>query len=534
MEFFYDQQRKILVYPRSDIIQQRIPEARLINGQHVAVPFTLQNAQTLRWLQFPIVPIVTDENYDWPCPPGITPYESQKISANFMVVHPRCFNLSDMGTGKTNAALWAADFIMRQHPPGCFRALIVAPRSILETKWADTIFKTFLGRRTFAILRGTPEQRLKALAQPADFYVINFDGVGIGAHTRKKFELDGFSKALAARKDIRMAIVDEASAYKDAQTKRHRIARMVFGQKEYLWLMTGTPTASAPTDAYGLAKLVNNAWGKSFTTFRLETMYNVTMGGRASFKWMPQRDGYDKARKLLQPAIRYDIASVWDAPPLTTQQREVPLTAEQTRMMADLKRDLQVVTSSGQEVTAVHEAAARTKFLQISLGAIYDQGHKGHAVDAKPRIEELRAVIREAPAKLLIFAPLTSVVNLLYKELKEHTREIVNGPTSDKERARIFSAFQHGPDPRLLIVDPGCVSHGLDLWAARTVVWYGTTEKTELYLQANKRAHRPGQTGPVSVIQLVSNKLEREIFRRLENNESMQGALLDLVRKGEL
>ena len=53
-------------------------------------------------------------------------------------------------------------------------------------------------------------------------------------------------------------------------------------------------------------------------------------------------------------------------------------------------------------------------------------------------------------------------------------------------------------------------------------------------MQANKRAHRPGQKYPVTVVQIVSNNLEREIFRRLESNESMQGALLDAVRRGEL
>ena len=78
------------------------------------------------------------------------------------------------------------------------------------------------------------------------------------------------------------------------------------------------------------------------------------------------------------------------------------------------------------------------------------------------------------------------------------------------------------------------MAHGLDLWRAQTVVWYGCTEKTELYLQANKRAHRPGQKYPVSVVQLAATPLEREIYRRLENNTSLQGALLDMVRRGEL
>jgi SNF2 family DNA or RNA helicase len=86
----------------------------------------------------------------------------------------------------------------------------------------------------------------------------------------------------------------------------------------------------------------------------------------------------------------------------------------------------------------------------------------------------------------------------------------------------------------VLIADPGTTAHGLDLWQAQTVVFYGPTDKTELYLQAIKRAHRPGQRYPVTVVQLVSNKLEREIFTRLERNESMQGLLLDMVKEDRL
>jgi SNF2 family DNA or RNA helicase len=275
--------------------------------------------------------------------------------------------------------------------------------------------------------------------------------------------------------------------------------------------------------------MVNNAFGKSFNSFREETMIKVT-----NFKWKPRSGGYDLARRLLTPSIRFDIKDVWNGPELTTQQRQVELTAEQKKLFADLKRDLQVVVKSGHPITALNEAAARTKFIQISLGGIYDSGHVSHAIDAKPRIDEIKAVLEQAPAKTIVFVPLTNIVNLLYKELKKRwSCEIVNGHTSQKDRTRIFQAFQEGADPRVLIADPGSMAHGLDLYAAQTVIWYGTTDKTELYLQGNKRAHRPGQLYPVTVVQLVSNKLEVEIFRRLETNTSLQGALLDLVRKGE-
>ena len=530
-DFWYDQTRNLLIYPStfSQNVQQAIPEARTVNGHYLAVPRTLRNCQVLRHFNYPVVPII--EEYDWPAPPGIKPYELQKIAANFMVTHPRCFNLSDMGTGKTNAVLWAADWLMRKYPKGTCRALLIAPLSILQRVWADAIFKNFLGNRTFEILHGTQEQRLAALERPADFYIINFDGVGTGAHTRKRLELDGFSKALGNRPDIRIAIVDEASAYKDSTTKRHRLARLVFGQKEYLWCLSGTPTPNSPTDAYGLAKLVNGAMGKSFTNFKLDTMYQAFPG---SFKWLPKKDGYEKARKLLQPSIRFDIKDVWDGPEMTTQQREVPLTDQQKKLMTDLKRDFVVQIESGKPISAANEAAARQKFIQISLGAIYDLSHKSHLLDAKPRMDELKAVIREAPGKIIIFSLLTNVVNLLYKELDDWSREVVNGDVSPRERNKIFSDFQSGTEPRLLIADPRTMRHGLNLWMAQTVVWYGPTDSTESYLQGNKRAHRPGQKYPVTIVQLVSNALEREIFRRVENNTTLQGALLDVVRKGEL
>ena len=523
--FYHDVKRNLLIYPlTAGAPLHALPEAKQVNGSFFAVPRTLQNAQILRFYNYPVSSVM--DSYDWPCGPGIKPYVTQKTASNFMVLHPRCFNLSDMGVGKSLAALWAADWLMQQHQN--FRALIVCPLSIMERVWGDAIFKNFLSRRTFEVLYGSAHKRQETLAKSkADFLIVNFDGVGIGAHTRKKFELDGFSKALEERTDIQLAIIDEASAYRDARTKRHRIARSVIGKRNYLWLLTGTPTPNAPTDAYGLAKLVNNAFGKSFTTFQNETMWRQTQ-----FKWLPRKDGYEQARKLLTPAIRFSIEDVWDGPELTTQQRQVELTPEQKKLLADFKRDLVIQVKSGEVITAAHEAALRTKFLQISAGAVYDHAHKAHAIDAGPRIEETKDIIREATRKIIIFSGLTSIVNMLYEKLHgEWSCEVINGAVGKKERNQILSNFQSQPDPHVLIVDPETGSLGLDLFAATTVLWYGPTDKTLLYEQGNARAHRPGQKFPVTVVQLVSNNLEREIFRRLENKLSLQGVLLDAVAR---
>jgi SNF2 family DNA or RNA helicase len=534
VNFWHDAQRQLLIYqPPStfhiDGVLKHIPEARQINGSYLAVPQTLRNSQVMRWLGYQVAPVITDANYSWPASPGVTPWEHQKLAANFAVLHPRSFNLSDLGSGKTLSLLWATDFLMKQFPPGQCRCLIVAPLSTLSSVWGQNIFANFLGNRTFEILHGSAEKRLELLKRDVDYFIVNHDGVGVGAHTRRKFELDGFSAALAARSDIQICVVDEASAYKDAQTKRHRIARLVFGKKPYLFMLTGTPTPQRPTDAYGLAKMMNGAYGKSFKTFEQETMVQVSM-----YKWVPRTDGYEQARKMLQPAIRFDIEAVWkDAPEMTIQTREAALTKEQVTLMASLKRDLQVAVKSGQQINAVNEAAARTKFLQISLGAIYDENHKVHTIDAAPRLAVLKEIIDQSPRKILLLTGFTSVLTRLAKELKNYSVAIVNGSVSMKERSEIFRRFQDEVDPEIIIADPGVLAHGLNLQRGRTIIWFSPCDKGELFQQANARCHRPGQKFPVSVVQIVSNPLEQEIYKRLAANASLQGALLDAIGRGE-
>jgi SNF2 family DNA or RNA helicase len=214
--------------------------------------------------------------------------------------------------------------------------------------------------------------------------------------------------------------------------------------------------------------------------------------------------------------------------------RDVEFSPEQKRLYQEFKRNLVMDVAGGKQVVAVNEAALRLKLIQISCGAIYDSDHKAHLIDARPRIEETLEVIEQSSAKCIVFAPFTSVVHMLSQELgKHHSVATITGATPVKERNETFRRFQDEETPKVIVADPGTMSHGLDLFAAATVIWYAPTDKTETYLQANKRIDRPGQTMPTTIVQLASNGAEREIFRRLENNESLQGVLLKLVR-GEM
>jgi SNF2 family DNA or RNA helicase len=507
---WFDAQRNVVVYdtPRAAEIAESVPGSVRLHNGFVAAPATLYNLQLLRYLGFPTIQPM-DIAYDWPG--RYVPFQAQRVTANFLSVHPRAFVLNDMGTGKTLAALWAADFVMRCNVG--LRCLVVAPLSTLERVWADAIFQNFLGRRKVVVLHGSAQKRRELLATDADFYIVNYDGVEV------------LERDLGARSDIRMCIVDEASAYRNRTTARHRLARKLLATKDYLWLMTGTPTPNGPTDAYGMAKLVNNCFGEGWGSFHDRVMVKVTQ-----WKWVPKQGAHEAAHKLMQPAVRFAISDCIDLPPCTVQQRDVELSPEQNKAYKEMKRDLVLQAAKG-PITAANEAALRLKLLQIACGAVYGANREIHMVSAQPRIKALREIIEQCNEKIIIFAPFTSVVHMLHRELKkDYSVEIINGEVSATKRNEVFAAFMGAQHPRVLVADPGTMSHGLTLTAASTIVWYAPTDRTETYLQANKRIDRPGQVHATTIVQLAATPVEREIYRRLESNETLQGLVLALAK----
>ncbi len=529
---WHDPETNVLIYETQDPrILKCATGAQLINGSYTGVPVTLENLQVLRVLGYPVIRPL--DQYDWPRSPFIkNPFHAQTETSNFLAVHPRACVLSDMGTGKTLASLWAADALMRDAEArgDVFRTLVVAPLSTLSTVWMDAIFGHFMSRRKAVILHGSAEQRIKALAEPADFYLINHDGIKVGAKRNKqrRLELSGFAGALQARSDIRLVVIDEVGAFRDYRSLRSKVAKSVLATRDYLWLLTGTPTPNGPEDAYGIGMLLNGCSGEPFTHYKQRVMLQVSQ-----FKWVPKAGANEAAQKLMQPSIRFSIEDCTDLPELTMQTRDVDLSDEQTKLLKRLKIDLMVEMERG-TVTVANEAALRLKMMQVCQGVVYDSHHDTHKLDCAPRLAVLREIIEEAGSKVIVFAPFISVVNMLKFSLKDYSTRVILGETPVKERTEIIRAFQQERDPHVLIAHPETISHGQTLTAAATTVWYGPTDKTDVYIQANKRMHRPGQKRPCSVVNLASTPVEREVYRRLASNESMQGLLLKMVKEQRL
>lgn len=500
-----------------------ISDAILLSHTQVGVPCTIKNMQIMRQLGLEALsPILHD--YHWPG--KFKPFEHQRHMAAFMTLHPRCFNLSDMGTGKTLSTLWALDYLRSKGHVQ--KTVILSPLSTIYRVWEDEIFTHFLSGLRVKVLYGDRNKRLSALNDDADIYIINHDGLGVGSEKKGRgMVLGELGQLLHDRTDIDAVVVDEGSVYKDSTTNRYKSLKLALVHKPYLWWLTGTPVPVEPTNAWSQARLVRPDYQESFMGFRDRTMYKVT-----NFKWAPKKGANEIAAGILQPAIRFNRDDCLDLPDVMIETRDVELSPVQKKAYDEIKKTLKVEIGKGQ-ITAINEAGLRLKLIQIACGAVYSPDHEINKIDCKPRIDALHEIIEQAGRKILIFAPLTSVISLLYTELsKKYTVERITGNVSAGKRNEVFRNFQQDPDPRIIVADPRTMAHGLTLTAAATTIWYGPTDQPEIYQQANKRMDRPGQTSKMLIVRLASTPVEREIYRRLDSRENMQGAILNMI-KGE-
>lgn len=498
-----------------------IPTAKVMEHRGanlVVVPHKLDEYRVLKNLGFD-VPTPMETYYEWGG--RYPPFAHQRVTAGFMSSNPRCFNLSGMGSGKTLSVLWAFDYLRKLG--AARRMLVLAPLSTLERAWGDEIFRNFPDM-TFAVLHGTREKRHKLLAEDFDVYVINHDGI----KSKETVEL------IRQREDINLLVVDELASFRNAKTDRWKALNFLAnGDKrrgvppmEWVWGLTGTPIPNAPTDAWGQVRLVNpSKVPQYFGHFR-----DTVMRQQTQFKWTPREGALDAVHNVMQPAIRFAREDCIDLPPTTYVTRQTTLTPEQKKAFDEMLRRFRTEHEGG-EITAVNEAVKLNKLLQICTGVAYGAGGAEIALPATPRVELVREIIEEAEAKVIVFVPLTAPLLALADELrKDFTVEVVHGETSKSARDDIFMRFQSTSEPRVLVANPGTLSHGLTLTAANTIVWFAPIHSNEIYQQACARVTRPGQKLNTLIVNVEATPLERKIYDRLQGREKLQGVLLDLIR----
>lgn len=219
------------------------------------------------------------------------------------------------------------------------RVLIIAPKKVAEGTWSKEAGKwDHLQRLRISLVCGSRQQRLRALATPADVYVINRDNVA--------WLVDYFKNAWP----FDMVVLDESSSFKNWQSKRFKALKLVRSRINRLVELTGTPSSNGLIDLWAQIYLLDGGerLGKTIGQYR-ERFFDPDKRNRTTiFSYAPK----DGSMEYIQKAIGDICISMKSEDYLEMPERiydDVPvvLDASATKAYKQLERELLLETDEG-------------------------------------------------------------------------------------------------------------------------------------------------------------------------------------------
>lgn len=445
-------------------------------------------------------------------------FQHQTTSIQFMADKERVLDASDPGTGKTRVAI--EDFAARRKcGGGC--ALIVAPKSLLTTAWADD-FTKFAPYMVTSV--ATAKDREAAFAVTADAYITNTDAVRWLVKQAPQF----FRK-------FDTLIVDEVSAFKHPTSQRSKALAKIKRYFHYRRALSGTPNANTILDVWHPLFILDDGHrlGKSYYHFRNSVCQPEQVGPQPNMvKWHDRPGAESAVGELIKDiTIRHKFEDCVDIPENHEYSVKFHLNAKHMKTYAQMSVMELAQLKSGKVITAVNAAVVTNKLLQISSGAVYDEFSKYHVVDTDRY--ELIADLVAARRHSIVFFLWAHQRDLLIDFFSKLgiTYVVIDGTASDTQRTQAVQDFQAGLY-RVMLAHPQSAAHGLTLTRATSTIWASPTYNLEHFLQGNRRIYRAGQTQKTETLMvLAEGTLEEKVAARLADKNLKQMDLLKLLQE---
>ena len=417
----------------------------------------------------------------------------------------------DMGLGKTVQALAV---LLARAPDG--PALVVAPTSVVAN-WTDEAHR-FAPTLRAHVYAGEAAARTELLADagPFDLYVTTY---GL---------LQNDIEALAAV-SWHSLVLDEAQAIKNPAAKRTRAARRL--PANFRMVTTGTPIQNNLMDLHSLFTFVNPGLLGSVQQFR------------SSFGIPVERDGDAAAqarlRRLVAPFLlrRLKADVLADLPERTEITLHVRLSEEEAALYEAMRqRAIEALEAARSEAPALDEGARRVQVLaqltRLRLACCNPRlVLEDAAAPASAKLSTFATTLEGLLAnrhKVLVFSQFVKHLKLVQEQLRKMgvSFQYLDGATPAKARRERIAAFQAGEgDVFLISLKAGGM--GLNLTAADYVIHLDPWWNPAVEDQASDRAHRIGQTRPVTIYRLVTEgTIEEQILDLHHRKRDLAAQLL--------
>ncbi len=414
----------------------------------------------------------------------------------FLLGRRRAILADDMGLGKTRQSIVA---LRHAEPTGPY--LVVCPASV-KLNWQQEI-RLVEPSAECLVLKGAASSTLENDFQ--GWVIINYDILDKWIDTLVRVPWSGL-------------IFDEAHFLKNHTSKRNKLAMKLCGREGHdpaVHALTGTPLTNRPRDLFPLLQLVNHSLGKSFLSFAkryCDAQHNgygwVTDGASNLEELTAQLHGVMLRRRKddvldLPPKIRAWLKVEVPAGTATAEIREVAETLLLAGSGNNPRRDRVRLLA---KITKAREKLAAAK-VKETLGLIEGMVEQGE--------------------KVLVFSCFDRPVKAIQRHFGERA-VLLTGATPSEKRQALVEAFEDDESLRVFVANIQAGGVGLNLTAARHVVFNDLDWVPANHWQAEDRAYRIGQTGTVNVHYLVASGTVDEFVQGvLETKAALVAAVIE-------
>ncbi|MBR1691137.1 MAG: DEAD/DEAH box helicase, partial [Lachnospiraceae bacterium] len=397
------------------------------------------------------------------------------------------------------------------------KPLVIAPKKVAEATWtAEAKCWEHLKMMRVVQVLGTEQQRLRALATPADVYVINRENVvWLVEHFKNAWPFD-------------MVILDESSSFKNSRSKRFKALKLVRSRIKRIVELTGTPTSNGLEDLWAQIFLLDGGarLGNTLGAYRDRYFVPGKRNRTTIFSYDPKDGSFEMIKQAISDiCVSMKSEDYITLPDVIFDNIPVALSPAARKAYQQLEYDLLLQVDES-TITAGSAGVLTGKLLQLCNGAIYDED---------------KAPVEVHDCKIERFMELIEQLNgqhaLVFYNFQHDRERLIKALTKTNLRVRVYSQAKDEEDWNngeidILLAHPASCGYGLNLQrGGHHAIWFGLTWSLEQYEQANKRLHRQGQEHPVVIHHLVvQDGMDESVIEALKSKGDMQDALMTALK----
>lgn len=438
--------------------------------------------------------------------------------------------LMEQGTGKSLVAVGLANALCDSTRVGW--VLVLCPNS-LKGQWGSAdgeIAKHSDAPTDVVVLRGSRAKREHQLQRAFEvehdeellWVVTNYEQ--LAENPRRSKHLERIASLIRDEAAPGLLVADESTMVKNPSANRTRAVHELARLFPYRLILTGTPVANRPLDAWAQFEVLDHGALGHPTYIGFERSYAIrerrTVGRGTAKRTFMEVTGYrnidDLRDRVGRLSYRVRASDCLDLPPVTVQKIPIEMSAEQDRTMRKMAREAVALLDSGK---ALDGRNILTRYLRMAqtiggfVPAVEADGTPAglQHLDPNPKLdatrEWLRLTLEDPEHKAVIFCQFRAELAALEQLCRDEGWGVgsIHGGVSEGDRDHARRTFQDPASPmRVMLCQYQAGSKGLTLTAARYVLFYGLTFNLEDYLQARKRVHRIGQEHPVTEAYLLA------------------------------